>query len=89
MVDEEPSSNGRSGMNLYPGHPAAPLTDEPSQEKPILFIEKMADAVGKERMHRGIQEENLQITFGGRIPFHNIADVLVQGSKHRAPQSIN
>jgi hypothetical protein len=76
-------------MNLDAGHPAAPLADEPSQEVTVPFVKKMGHAVGKERMHRGIQEENLQITFGGRIPFHNITDILVQGSKHRAPQSIN
>jgi hypothetical protein len=71
MVDEEASSDFRTGMDLNPSEPAAEVRDEPSRGIPSPLIEGMSEAVKPDRMETRIAEKNLHIVFGRRISLFN------------------
>ena len=67
VIDKETFADGGARVDLDPGQPTRPLTDQPRGEIVTAQIQFVGDAVGQDGMHARIQEQHLHIATGGRI----------------------
>src|SRR4051812_29999382 len=67
VIDEEPSADGRPGVNLNPGEEPANLRDQTGQQRNSGTVETVSQTVQQDRMKSGITKHDLKHTLGGRI----------------------
>ena len=68
VVNHQPPSDGRPGMDLDAGFFSCVLRDPSCQEKMPADIKPMGHPMPEHCVNAGIQEENLQFAAGGRVP---------------------
>src|SRR5882757_3866295 len=82
MVDEKMRTNLRARMNIDPGAAVRPLGHN-SRNKRHFSVEQMRHSINRDRLQRGIRENNFLVTSRGRIAFVGSIDVRPEHTAHR------
>ena len=82
VVDDQAAADGGPGVDLNARPEAAPLGYPPGQEPPVLTVEPVGHPVIKHRMDALVQQQDLQLGPGGRVPALIGLQRLVERFKH-------
>ena len=82
VIDEKMRTDLRARMNIDPGAAVRPLGHN-SRNQRHFSVEQMCHSINRDRLQRGIREDNFLVTSRGRIAFVGSVDVRPEHAAHR------
>ncbi len=83
MIDEEPSSDSGTGMDLNTGTAFGVGRDPSGQQQMVAFIQTVGESMPTQRSDAGVTKQHFGRAAGGRVTGENGGDIFFQMIKHK------